>query len=807
MACLKACRNCNTYINIQNINIMRKITSLLTLLLLCVVGASAQITSLSEITTTGIYTIKCERGAWIADATNNKLLSTIVNNATISADDENQQWQFEDVDASAGTCKIKSYATSTYITGPTASNQLDLTSEGGTYTLTSTGSGFFIDAASGDRLNFATATTWYPNGYSVDWWKTQDGGNNFVITKVGDTEAQAHDVTYTVTMDGETVATVTQSHFAGDAAALSSDNQKDFVTYTYSVSTIEESTTDVTVTATANLPFTVSTSYSDATWYYAKFNANLGGGWAYDGDANPNVKTPTDFTYGDDNCLWAFIGNPYKGFTIINKAAGDGKYLATKTGAATDAEQNPGGNTYAVMTTSDDTENTLKTWTIAAWSSISGGFTLANEEGVRLNRRSANNLAHWTGADAGSVVSVTEYADDILDVLVAKYGATYGADVTPVTGGYFQMTTESYNSIKTAYQAIVDAGSCDATTYYEFVATAATQAYKYPADGYYRIKSSGKRGATTYIAVGSNYYGRGDKATGYGLKTVDESTAASDASTYIKFTKVSDGVYKLSTEGEGVVSPSAYNQPFLLTAAEDEGNNFNFTGRSNGYVNIKDATLDSYGYLHEGDWGTNNTAVVKWEADAEASWWTVEDVEGLTVALHQAGEKYYATLNLPFGATVTGATAYTAALSTEGSWLELTEVSDIKANTPVVLIGDSESATISLKTDATGTAADNALTGTNVAMDWVSTYFTLGKVEDVAGFYLWGGTTLGANKAYYVNTDAAVKGYAFGNSTTGIQTVITSDTLQGAIYDLQGRRVQKAQSGLYIVGGKKVFVK
>ena len=41
---------------------------------------------------------------------------------------------------------------------------------------------------------------------------------------------------------------------------------------------------------------------------------------------------------------------------------------------------------------------------------------------------------------------------------------------------------------------------------------------------------------------------------------------------------------------------------------------------------------------------------------------------------------------------------------------------------------------------------------------------------------------------------------------TGINNVIT-DNNDGAIYDLQGRRVSKTTKGLYIVGNKKMLVK
>ena len=45
-----------------------------------------------------------------------------------------------------------------------------------------------------------------------------------------------------------------------------------------------------------------------------------------------------------------------------------------------------------------------------------------------------------------------------------------------------------------------------------------------------------------------------------------------------------------------------------------------------------------------------------------------------------------------------------------------------------------------------------------------------------------------------------------GFTVTGItQTVVPQQN--AAIYDLQGRRVLKAQKGLYIINGKKVVVK
>ena len=51
----------------------------------------------------------------------------------------------------------------------------------------------------------------------------------------------------------------------------------------------------------------------------------------------------------------------------------------------------------------------------------------------------------------------------------------------------------------------------------------------------------------------------------------------------------------------------------------------------------------------------------------------------------------------------------------------------------------------------------------------------------------------------------AANGFVLGG-VTGINEAKTQ-TNNAAIYDLQGRRVEKAQKGLYIIGGKKVLVK
>ena len=70
--------------------------------------------------------------------------------------------------------------------------------------------------------------------------------------------------------------------------------------------------------------------------------------------------------------------------------------------------------------------------------------------------------------------------------------------------------------------------------------------------------------------------------------------------------------------------------------------------------------------------------------------------------------------------------------------------------------------------------------------------------------------TNGAHKAYLKIlksefTGQAVRGFAFKGTTTGVESVESSNNAPQAIYDLTGRRVSKAEKGIYIINGKKVI--
>jgi len=146
--------------------------------------------------------------------------------------------------------------------------------------------------------------------------------------------------------------------------------------------------------------------------------------------------------------------------------------------------------------------------------------------------------------------------------------------------------------------------------------------------------------------------------------------------------------------------------------------------------------------------------------------------------------------------------AYVAVLN--NTWLELTEIPNVPADTPVILKG-----TYYNKTDKDLPAINiaNELQGTGFATEADGTMYILAKVGDKVGFYkATVGTTIPAGKAYYQNTNG-VKAFFFAeDSATGINSLTPAlSEGEGAIFNLAGQHLSKMQKGINIVSGKKML--
>ena len=298
--------------------------------------------------------------------------------------------------------------------------------------------------------------------------------------------------------------------------------------------------------------------------------------------------------------------------------------------------------------------------------------------------------------------------------------------------------------------------------------------------------------------------------------TVGADNKLTDASTVFRLTKhtTENNKYSLSTQGLNVQSQTADNTAFPATA--DDAVYFNFVTSTPSVVSItnEDSRVDDNkdGSLHEATDGWTVHGVVNWSASAANSKWVIEEATYVNVTLNgPVDNKYYATLCLPFDVTISGATAYT--MTDNGTYLKATEVTDNKvpAGTPVLLKGDAATATATINTgDAFGQALDCALTGTYVdkAVSGADDYF-LGSNGTAVGFYHWQGSTLKANRAY-LPAGQNSKGFALvfdDDDPTAIASAINGQMVNGQYFDLQGRKVNKPQHGVYIMGGKKVVVK
>ena len=191
--------------------------------------------------------------------------------------------------------------------------------------------------------------------------------------------------------------------------------------------------------------------------------------------------------------------------------------------------------------------------------------------------------------------------------------------------------------------------------------------------------------------------------------------------------------------------------------------------------------------------------------------WTIEEVTELPVAIGTVG---YATLHAPVALTIpAGVKAYTGALN--GEWLTLNEVSTtIPANTAVILEGAANTYNFAM-TDDVDAIVGNKLDGTIETVAKTVTVYTLqshdfdgDEVKEGVAFKQYTGTNLTGFKAYLVveSQAPAIRIRKAGDEeTTSIEPSTLNPQPSTVIYDLQGRRVEKMEKGIYIVNGKKII--
>ena len=186
----------------------------------------------------------------------------------------------------------------------------------------------------------------------------------------------------------------------------------------------------------------------------------------------------------------------------------------------------------------------------------------------------------------------------------------------------------------------------------------------------------------------------------------------------------------------------------------------------------------------------------------------LDNTHGVVFAMDESG---YATLynNETAGTLSSNVAVYTG--KKNGTYLTLTDQDNtIPAQTAVVLKGDENYYSFTPAASAPAITGENDLLGTVVALTATGSEYVLANVGGVAGLYqALTGTAIPAGKAYVIYEGSSeVKGFAFNfdDGATAIQIIENGrQTAGSAIYNLAGQRLQKAQKGVNIVGGKKVL--
>ena len=267
-------------------------------------------------------------------------------------------------------------------------------------------------------------------------------------------EATTRNITYQVVDGNSSVLFTSEPVTVNDGTTISTlpaEYQKTLF-YDYNGGgTVTEDNQVITFTATvkSTAPFIPSTAASPV-WYFLTLSATPNY-VTYTAGGAQNVTLPT--TNADDETThWAFIGNPYAGFTIVNEAAGTSFVLGSD---VTTGSSGNGQNVYATLAAAGSQTNEL--WTVHASTYISGknGFFLQNTEGHRLNKRNGTaNVSYWTGgADAGSTFVATKVpglAELILEAETLLSELTTGANDVQI--GY-----PTASALSTFQQAIADA--------------------------------------------------------------------------------------------------------------------------------------------------------------------------------------------------------------------------------------------------------------------------------------------------------------------------------------------------------------
>ena len=679
------------------------------------------------------------------------------------------------------------------------------------------------------------------NGGVVGWNGAANSASAWKFVEQEDPNAVTTlDITYNFTYNGANKVSQTKTVRVGD------EYPDIEVSFPFGISATKpsgvvtaDSQTEYTIELQENLPFKYADSDTNIkNWYYVQMHSSGGSytrflQYVKEGETTYIEWLDTEKDVNNlDTYTWAFIGDPFTGFKMVNYGAPNGANAVVSNGSG-----NPSFGDIADAVA----------WDIKASRTNNDAthFCFQYREGEKkyMNAQSGK-VAFWGDNDQGSTMWVTERDLTGLADLKALIGqieaavAAYGQGGTTV--GYYTAEStaallEALANAKTAAEANTSAA---ANTAAQAALQAAVDALKtiQPVEGkFYRIAShctkDHRNAQEIYVSKDGDMH----------FAHVADNKAAGTIGHIFQFVPAQDGKFYIYNVQRGVYMKAVGGQGTPAVVTSDKNSAKPVAIKNLGVGNVIGIYPDGQSMMHAQD---DYSKIVGWNETNvnDGSAWVINEVDiddaYQEVAVSEVG---YATLCLGYNATIpAGVEAYIAKADGIGNGnISLTQVEGVLPANEAVILKLAEGASAGTFNFVYAASAKNVegnlFEGTTVDTNITNDAYVLGVVDGVVGLYnatknintdttndgteeepavTYEAWKNNANKAYLPanvvpveEQGAAYYSFRFEDGTTAIENVEVESAVN-VIYDLTGRRVEAITApGIYIVNGKKTLVK
>ena len=577
----------------------------------------------------------------------------------------------------------------------------------------------------------------------------------------------------------------------------------------------------VTIAVEDNLPFKYAAdANSIKNWYYIQQHSSAGYG-KYLQYAGTYIEwlNATIAAAEVDSYTWAFVGDPFKGFKMVNYGAPADANAVVSNGS--------GNPSFGALT--DATAWNIKA---SATNNDAEHFCFQYPGSNQYMNAQGGKIAFWGSADQGSTMWVTERdmtgtaelqaLIDQIDAVVAAYGDG------GTTVGYY--TAESAANLVTVLNAAKEAVADEDRTLESN--TAAMVALQNAVAALVTIQPT--EGAFYYIssAMPSSDGRSGQKMYVNNDGAMQFQNAATLANVF-QFVSAGDNTFYLYNVERGTYLNTAIGHAGGQATAVATTGSVKVSVANMGRANVVSIIPNGGAMLHA---QASGSQVVAWNNtdNAGASAWIISEVADITALSHEltVGEAGYATLCLGYNATIPALAGeecgvYTAAVV--DGYAAMTKVEGVlPANTAVIVKATAGTYNFNYATGEVSAIENNELKGTTINKNFTDAAYVLGVVEGEVGLYTaannvstdttnddpevtyeaWKNNAFKAYLPKAVGMNAASYSFRFGEGTTGIDEMTEQRAESKEIYDLTGRRVEAITApGIYIVNGVKRVVR